>query len=563
MLYPKKNNIRTLECLDGIWQTEIEGVYRDMAVPASWNEQYNELFDYFGKCKYIKEIYIGEILKENNLWLRFGSVTTNAEVYVNGILVGCHFGTALPFEFNITDAVKQDDINKIEVIVDNTLDPWGLPPAKLEDNEARIGFMDSYPAVTYDFFPYGGIHRSVYLYTAPKNRIEDIKIDTKISGNVEFRVSFTENITATVQVVVDDTEYEYHIASDNKLSGSISIDNPRLWDVGKPELYDMCIKVYADGKLVDCYTETFGIREVEIRGCKIYLNNKEVFLKGFGKHEDFYIIGKGFNAALMIKDFELMKWIGANSFRTSHYPYDEQILSYADKNGLLVIDETPFVGLNERMYREDILDKAKDVITELIERDYNHPSVIMWSMANEPSAESEAADHFFKEMYETAKSLDGTRPVTYVAHLEPEQNVGMKYYDIVCINKYYGWYYGPGQIDTTLPEFSACLDRFYDAFGKGVIVAEFGADAIAGMHTDPPQMFSEEYQCEIIKKQYELMRSKEYVAGTHIWAFADFKTAQTISRIIVNRKGLFTRDRQPKMSAHMVRKMWKEESDNL
>lgn len=558
MLYPQKNRMRTVECLDGVWQTEIDGVYRSMAVPASWNEQYSELFNYFGKCRYIKKVYIGEMPSDRDLWIRFGGVATNSQVLINGKCVGEHYGTALPFEFKINDAIVPDTENVIEIIVDNTLDPWGLPPAVLDDNEARAGFINSYPAVTYDFFPYGGIHRSVFLYYAPKNRIEDIKIDTKISGLVDFRLTFTKGFTGKVNVYVDGNEYTYIIENSNALNGEFKINNPRIWDVGKPELYDVRFDTYIGEELQDSYTQTCGIREVEIKDCKVHLNGREVFLKGFGKHEDFCVIGKGFNAALMIKDYELMKWIGANSFRTSHYPYDEQMLDYADKTGVLVIDETPFVGLNERMYKDDILKKATGVIDELITRDYNHPSVIMWSMANEPIAQSDAAEHFFKTMYDCARNLDKTRPITYVAHEEPKDNVGMKYYDIVCLNKYYGWYIGPGQIDNTLPEFEACLERFYNAFGKGIIVSEFGADAIAGMHTNPPQMFSEEYQCEMIKKQYKMMRRKHYIAGAHIWAFADFKTAQSISRIIVNRKGIFTRERQPKMAAHMVKDMWKE-----
>lgn len=236
------------------------------------------------------------------------------------------------------------------------------------------------------------------------------------------------------------------------------------------------------------------------------MNNKEIFLNGFGKHEDFHIIGKGFNHAVMVEDFELMKWIGANSFRTSHYPYDENILDMADREGILVIAETPFVGLNSRNYTKEILNKAVSVIGEMIKRDKNHPSIIMWSLANEPIVETDDGEQFFKVMAETARCLDDTRPITYVSFLEPEQNRGMKYYDIICINKYYGWYEYPGQIDESLSEFIKCTDRFYNTFNKGIILTEFGADAIAGIHTNPPQMFSEEYQSKMIKEQYELFK---------------------------------------------------------
>ncbi len=284
-----------------------------------------------------------------------------------------------------------------------------------------------------------------------------------------------------------------------------------------------------------------------------------MFLKGFGKHEDFDVLGKGFNAAVMIKDFTLLNWVNANSFRTSHYPYDEQMMAYADRQGILVIDETPMVGFNDRMYTPKILVQAKERIHELIERDYNHPCVIAWSLANEPTVTTPEGVPFFKAMYDTARSIDATRPITYVAHLEPENNLAFQYYDFVCINKYYGWYLGPGCIDETMCELSDCLDRFYDAFQKPVMLAEFGADAIPGVHHMPAQMFSEEYQAEIIEKQYRFYRTKPYAMGTHVWAFADFKTNQTITRVILNRKGIFTRDRKPKMAAHMLKKLWAEE----
>lgn len=557
MLYPQKNLKRELECMDGLWDFKIGDDIRQIAVPASWNEQYNDLFDYFGKAEYSKKIFIPEYYKDKAVYLRFGSVASKAEVFANGESVCYHEGTALPFECKIDTYLKFGSENLISVIVDNSLDPWALPPAVLHNNEGRVGFFNSYPPVTYDFFPYGGIQRSVYVYTTSPVSIKNIKIDTDINGDVDFSVIFSDKVTGCLNAYIENKSVNIEIDSADNAKGRIKIENPRLWDIGKPELYDLKLELFKDDELIDTYVQNFGIRKIEIVDNSLLLNNRKIFLKGFGKHEDFHIIGKGFNNAVMVKDFSLLKWIGANSFRTSHYPYDEQILSYADQNGILVIGETPFVGLNERMYTESILDKANGIIREMIDRDYNHPSVIMWSLANEPNAESDEAELFFKSMYETARDKDKSRPITYVAHLEPKNNRGMKYYDLICINKYYGWYLAPGQIDNTLDELSDCLDLFHIESGKGVIVAEFGADAIAGMHTDPPQMFSEEYQTEIIKKQYEVIKSKDYVMGAHVWAFAEFKTAQSISRIILNRKGVFTRDRQPKMAAHMLKKLWK------
>ena len=557
MLLPIQNKIRDLICLDGLWLFTADGRTQELSVPASWNEQDSDLFNFCGIATYQKQIYVPKSFKNRSIWLRFGGVNTNTIVKINGEKVGEHFGVSLPFEFEISEYINFDNKNNIEVIVDNTLDPWGIPPASLTDGEGRIGFMDTFPAVTYDFYPFGGIHRSVFLYATSKIRIDNIKINAEMNGIAKYRIYLSGKYDGVAKVSIENEEKTHKLIDTNYIEGEISISNAKLWDVGKPNLYELNVDLYKDDELIDSYAETFGFRTVTVNEKGIVLNGKEVFLKGFGKHEDFDIIGKGFNNAVMVKDFSLLKWIGANSFRTSHYPYDEQMLAFADRKGMLVIDETPFVGFNDRMYNQEILEKCKTRIKELIDRDYNHPSVISWSLANEPTINVPEGKQFFKDLYDIAYSLDNSRPITYVGYLEPENNPGFEYYDFVCINKYYGWYIGPGRIDETLPDFSACLDRFYNAFKKPVMLTEFGADAIAGMHNLPSQMFTEEYQSEIIEKQYNLYCTKPYAMGTHVWAFADFKTNQTINRIIVNRKGVFSRDRKPKMSAHTLKKLWK------
>ena len=575
MLYPRESANREVKNLDGFWTFcpdkndigekegfcggNFSGDVREAAVPASYNEQFDDLFNFHGKVWYGKEFFVPASFEGKAVYIRFGSVAGKAKVYLNGEFLGEHVGTALPFEFEISKYARFGQKNKIVVLADSSLDPWSLPPAAMSKTEGSVGFFGSYPAVTYDFFPYGGIARSVYLYTCAKEHIKDVTVKTEIgkTATVKFEVEFSKSVRGTLTVQTDGKAVSLP-ANGESVCGEIKVENPRLWDIGKPELYDLELVFESQSGEKDAYTESYGIREVKVEGDKFLLNGKSVFFKGFGKHEDFAVLGKGFSHAVTVKDFELLKWIGANSFRTSHYPYDERILEYADRNGILVIDETPFVGLSQRLYKEDILDKAKSVINELIKRDKNHPCVVMWSLANEPYADSLEAKHFFKEMAETAKKLDSTRPITYVAHMEPEDNAGYEFYDVVCINKYYGWYIAPGQVEESLPHFADCIERFREAFKKPMIISEFGADAIDGMHTNPAQMFTEEYQAKTIKLQYEEMCKKDYIIGAHVWAFADFKAAQSTSRIILNRKGVFTRDRNPKMAAHMLREMWKE-----
>lgn len=575
MLYPKMNQYRELITLDGFWDfckdKEAKGIEnrwfeqipkgREIAVPASINEQSSDLMDYFGMCWFEKDLYLPKSFKERNTYLRFGSVTGKCTVWVNSNKVVSHEGAHLPFECEISEYLI-DGENKIVVLSDNRLDSWALPPAAMVSKEGREGFFVTYPAVTYDFFPYSGIHRSVYLYTTSERRIEDITIKTTVDGDrakVEYKVEVSKGTKGIISVRLDNQDWKREIKTeDSGVCGYIEMLNPRLWDIGQPNLYQMKVRLEMDNEVVDEYIQTFGIRSIKVEGNKLLLNGKKIYLRGFGKHEDFHVLGKGFHPSLVVKDFALMDWIGANSFRTSHYPYDENVLDYADRHGILVIDETPLVGLNQRMYTDEILEKSKGLIQDLIRRDKNHPSVIMWSMANEPNANAKEADDFFCELQKFTKECDDTRPITYVAYNEPEDNRALQYCDVVCINKYFGWYVTPGQPDVALEQFSECLDKYYEAFHKPIIVAEFGADAIAGMHFEPARVFTEEYQSEILEKQCELIESKEYTVGTHVWTFADFMVGQSYTRVLFNRKGVFTRERQPKLAAHTLRRIWKE-----
>jgi beta-glucuronidase len=575
MLYPQSNPRRSALRLDGLWhfQPEHPGTDvsqwplglpspRHLAVPGSWNEQCADLFRFFGPGWYSLAVTVPTDWAGRALWVRVGAAHYRSQVWLNGVLLGGYEGGSLPAEYEATAAARPGAENLLVVRVDGSLDPWGLPPALEEAGEGRIGFHNTNPPVTYDFFPYAGLHRSVWLYATAPNRIEDLLVTSLLQeeGSAEVRVrvrvanpSAVETLTARIETREIPLTRE---SEGGEFTGTLRLAQARLWDIGRPELYQVeAILRNRDGS-EDSYLETFGIRSVQIDAEGLLLNGRRVFLQGFGKHEDSDAFGRGLNLPLMVRDFELMRWIGANSFRTSHYPYAEEILDYADRQGVLVIAETPFVGMNDRMFTPAVRAKALPMIERMIARDKNHPSVIAWSLANEPYVSTDAAEDFFRAMADTARQCDPTRPITYVAHMEVEDNRAAPYYDFFCINKYYGWYIGHGEIDGTLPGFEECLEGFHKAFGKPMIVAEFGADAVSGMHSWPPQPFSEEYQAETIEKQYLAARSKPWVFGTHVWNFADFKTGSSLTRIIHNRKGVFTRERTPKLAAHVLRRLW-------
>jgi beta-glucuronidase len=305
------------------------------------------------------------------------------------------------------------------------------------------------------------------------------------------------------------------------------------------------------------------VRRIEVKGHQIKLNGQAIAMRGFGMHEDFASLGKGQNLAVTMRDLELLKWTGANTLRTSHYPYAEETLDLADQRGLLVISELACVNLDFRKLSDKLLAQHQKTLKAQIERDAKHPSVIMWSIANEPGylgepEYKEKSGDYWRTLYKTAKELDPTRPVTTAnVDYSTRDDPAFEICDVVCINRYYGWYNMPGQLDRALKRMDEELE-YVSRHDKPVIVTEFGADAISGMHSISDQLFTEEYQAKFTDGYIRLIESKPYCAGVLVWNFADFRTAQHFRRVIVNRKGMFARDRSPKAAAFKLKETWAE-----
>ena len=288
----------------------------------------------------------------------------------------------------------------------------------------------------------------------------------------------------------------------------------------------------------------------------------------------FYLSGHGHSNPRMVKDLTLLKNMGANSFRTAHYPYDEQAYALADQIGLLIIDETPAVGMNawdaypvfdESKCNQETLAIHCDYITRMVERDSLHPSVIMWSLANEPSCHEDGAEAYFKTLCEHCKNIDPDNlPITVVQSSTPpgkyydsHHSQSAQFCDVICWNRYYAWYQDGGHPEDVELQVEHEANAWREAFPeKPVMLAEFGADAVAGEHSDPPVMFSEEYQKCIIENYCKQLDKLPYVIGEHVWNLADFMTKQGLTRVIGNRKGIHTRDRQPKLAAHYLKQRW-------
>ena len=594
MLYPKQSQTRCVLDLNGIWDLAREHekcgqedgfeAEKKVAVPCSYNDLYAEegFRMWSGGVWYSRTFVVPRALRGERLVLRFGSVAYSAEVYVNGLRAGAHAGGHTPFEFDVTNLVGGGD-NLLCVRGENTLSAETVPMGGLNNAPENGQFAGQYPDVPFDFFPYGGIQRNVCLYTtSPRGWISDIRVVTTIDG-ATGRVSiqgaidgarsaggvsaFARSDGVAVRVTVDGATTcaalgrRFATQTSQSFDADLAIEDCKFWGVGAPNLYVATIAlVDGAGEVVDEYAQRFGVRTIAVAGDRLLLNGAPVYLQGFGRHEDFPIVGKGLCHGVNVRDHELLKWINANSYRTTHYPYSEELVALADEQGILLIAEAPAVSINFDFVTPKTLENHRAALRELIERDRNAPSVIMWSVANEATTNRPEARPYFSELAADARSLDGTRPVTMVT-CKVEDDAVVDLFDVVGVNFYPGWYHLPG-VGARAP-WAAQRDNMRDALsalhakcGKPIFVSEFGADALAGMHALPAEQWSEEYQADLIMELISVFRELDFVVGEHVWNFADFRTAQNFPRVGGNKKGVFTRDRQPKMAAHFLKRQW-------
>ena len=592
MLYPQENKIRGIIDLNGVWDfalgtTEepkdtvtLPDQMEPIAVPASYNDQKDDIAyrNHYGYAYYRRNITVPSYYKGQRLVLRFDAVTHFAKIYLNGVLLTQHKGGFLPFEVDITDKLCAGESAELVVAVDNRINHSTLPVG----NEEGTSFMGAdnagVPGVeaakrwrkpqnlpNFDFFNYAGINRPVRIYTTPKAYIKDVTLVTDIRGtdgivNYQVKTSDTDGQEVVLQIL-DANGNE--VAQAKGTSGEIVIPDAKLWEPysGTPYLYTAAV-TFGD----DYYEEPFGVRTVRVEGTSFLINGKPFYFKGFGKHEDSAFHGRGMDVCLDVKDVNLIHWLHANSFRTSHYPYAEEMYRLCDREGIVIIDEVPAVGIGAgagiNPYETfPIREHHEQVIKDMIARDKNHPCVVMWSLGNEPDTENfpESAYKYWHSLYELAHETDpSNRPVTLVCcQNNYEKDMVTRSMDVVCINRYYGWYNLSGDLDAACYGLNLELD-FWEKQNKPVMITEYGADAVAGIHECVPEMFSEEFQVEFYKRQNAQFDKRKFFIGEHVWNFADFATVQGCMRVDGNKKGLFTRERRPKMAAHYFKERWGE-----
>uniref|UniRef100_A0AAY5EV11 Beta-glucuronidase n=1 Tax=Electrophorus electricus TaxID=8005 RepID=A0AAY5EV11_ELEEL len=595
MLFPRESPTREIKELNGLWTFRADfsqnrnagfekawfkrplsetGPVIDMPVPSSFNDvpQDAQMRDFIGWVWYEREVWVPmRWLQDQStrIVLRVGSAHYYSVVWVNGVLVTEHEGGHLPFEAEVGAVIRKDAgiPCRITIAVNNTLSLNTLPPGTIQYMTDHSKYPPGYfvQNINFDFFNYAGIHRSVLLYTTPEAYIDDITVQTTFldsTGIVNYSVAVVGSDRPTVKVALVGKDGRC-VATANGTTGILKVAEVNLWwpylmHDNPGYLYSMEVRLTAESGDKDSYALPVGVRTVNVTESKFLINSKPFYFHGVNKHEDSDIRGKGFDWPLIVKDFNLLKWMGANSFRTSHYPYAEEILDVADRLGIVVIDECPGVGIKDiRSFDPISLDHHLVVMEELVRRDKNHPSVVMWSVANEPAAEMPPAGPYFKQLISHTKSLD-SRPVTFITDSNYSRDQGAPYVDVICVNSYFSWYHDPGHLEVISIQLHSQFDDWYRKYQKPIIQSEYGADAVPGLHSDPPTMFTEEYQKTVLQNYHKVFdqKRKEFVVGELIWNFADFMTAQGITRVVGNKKGMFTRQRQPKTGAFLLRERY-------
>jgi beta-glucuronidase len=573
---PAQNNAcRSFTSLDGLWKFRIERAGDDasgwpsgfpatrlVAVPASFNEQFTdyETFNHMGVVWYEREFEVTADWLTRPVSFRFAAVNYAAEVFLNGQQIGSHVTGYTPFECPAGNALAAG-INRLVVRVDCALSPDTVPQGGF-DKGAIPGLSSPFhPSVNFDFFPYSGILRPVTLCVKPETRIEALHLDTEIgNGSAQVRVRVCASGQATrLRLTIEETGEgaELPFAAE-EMEASIAMKSPRLWGLWQPNLYHLRAELLDEqGAVIDSYRQRFGVRSVKVEGDRILLNGAPVYLKGFGRHEDAPVIGRGLAEAFNVRDMELLRWIGGNSIRTAHYPHAEEMLDLADRLGVLVISESPAVSMIPSAASTGTLELHIRSMREFMRRDYNHPSVIAWCLANEPHSHEAGAVPYFEKVFAAAREEDRTRPMMIVMCRFPSEKCH-HLCDLVGLNAYPGWYNGGDTLENTQAYFRKFLDEVRALTGKPVLMTEFGGDAMAGLHSLPASLWTEDYQSDLIQALIDVIREKDFIVGEHLWVFADFHTAQNHFRAYGNRKGLFTRDRQPKLAARMLRERWRE-----
>ena len=514
-----------------------------MRIPSDWNTKDERLFFYEGTV-WFKKSFDFHPTEGRRTLLYFGAVNYDSHVYVNGKKVGHHIGGFTPFNYDVTDLLK-DGENTVIVKVDNKR------------------HAEDVPTQIFDWWNYGGITRDVLLVSVAPLYIENYSLQLQkplqMKGNTpnaQQQLQFEVNLNkaeAGKQVTLSIPELKINKTLTTNAEGKASLSfsaKPQLWSPANPKLYR--VNLTLNGETL---TDDIGFRTIETREKQILLNGQPIFLKGISIHEE---KPNGGGRANCTEDARtLLSWakeLGCNFVRLAHYPHNEYAIREAERMGILVWSEIPvywtIAWKNTQTY-----DNAQAQLHDMIARDKNRANIIIWSIANE-TPHSNERDSFLGRLAQYARTQDNTRLISmamevtgasnYVNRLNDNMN---QYVDVVSFNQYIGWYRDVND---------APKMKWEIPYNKPVIISEFGGGAKYGYHGEKNQRWTEEFQENLYRENIAMIDKIEGLSGTTPWILKDFRSPRRVLPDIqqyYNRKGLFS-DKGEKKKAFYVLQEW-------
>ncbi len=511
-------------------------------VPGDWNTQRENLFYYEGHIWYQKDFTYSPSSNDSRVFLYFGAVNYHAEVYLNDVLLGKHTGGFTPFNVEVHDSIWKEE-NSLVVLADNVRDISGVP-------SLRTGWWN-----------YGGITRDVFIVELNNTFVRDyfVQLDNNNPSMIKGYVQLDGNdLKQEVNISIPGLEKKYtgKTNPDGRLEFSIQSNDIERWDVTNPKLYD----VYIESE-TDKVHEKIGFRTIETKGTDILLNGKPIFLRGISIHEE---SPTREGRAWSEEDAEiLLKWakeLNCNFVRLAHYPHNEYILRHADEIGMLVWEELPVFWAidwdNDSTYK-----MAEKMATEMVTRDKNRASTIIWSVANE-TGDNEARNTFLTNLIRHTKKMDDTRLISAALLTNKKKSDKQtkvvddelgKLSDIISVNEYYGWYQGLPQIKDDI--------TWKIEFNKPFMFSETGAGALQGYHGDSLTRWSEEYQAYYYRETIEMFDRIPQLRGVSPWILVDFYSPQRVFPYIQDnflRKGLISDRGEKKQAFYLLKEYYRK-----
>ncbi len=514
-----------------------------MQIPSDWNTQDERLFFYEGTV-WFKKSFQAVPLQDQRTLLYFGAVNYDCRVWVNGKEAGHHIGGFTPFNYDITDLLREGE-NTVIVKADNKR------------------HAEDVPTQIFDWWNYGGITRDVRLVKVPTVYLEDYNLQLqKADGKAKVRqIDFSAQMNKKeaghkVVVFIPELKLEQQFTTDaeGRVSGTLKVNAKKLslWSPATPKRYS--VKISLDTATIN---DEIGFRTIETRDKQILLNGQPIFLKGISIHNEKPNGGGRANTAEDART--LLFWakeLGCNFVRLAHYPHHEEMVREAEKMGILVWSEIPvywtIAWKNPKTY-----ENAQNQLRDMITRDHNRANIIIWSIANE-TPHSPERDTFLGNLAQYARTLDNTRLISmamevtgasnYVNRLNDNMN---QYVDVVSFNQYIGWYRDVND---------APKMKWEIPYNKPVIISEFGGGAKYGYHGAKNQRWTEEFQENLYRENIAMLEKIDGLSGTTPWILKDFRSPRRVLPDVqdyYNRKGLFS-DKGEKKKAFYVLKKWYE-----